>query len=325
MHSFVLQEKERRHNISTISDTVVIAESEALNPATSHESNTIMQKEAELAKAQIKASANIAAVLMKRNKKLEQAENEAIILQQATAATAALCNTTVLIFTAIAKRKAFQAAVESNNESAIQAAAADLIAQSWYVHVTHRRTRALQKRRRAFLERINACRIQSWIRAKFSHQRIATVRHIRASIAAEEILALQKQQDLYQEQVDRLKGVFLIYIAKRRYRQRLDKLPRIVVIDKIAVGTSYSSQQVLLARQSGCVGLESLHGSARNAVIARSKAEVLFKTKEDVFASNTVCHERCLLTGVTADSTLCVTLLNPTSFVQVNISFQTHD
>ena len=124
-------------------------------------------------------------------------------------------------------------------------------------------------------------------------------------------------------QLNRLSGVFLAYVAKRRFRQRLDKLPRIVVIDKIAVGTSYSSQQVLLARQSGCVGLESLHGSARNAVIARSKAEVLFKTKEDVFASNTVCHERCLLTGVTADSTLCVTLLNPTSFVQVSIYFQT--
>ena len=332
-HTVVLQEKQKRGIKLSSQEQSQAEQLLAASLSTEELALLVRQKErliaeaekkrtdAEVALVQSKANENIDVVLMNRNVVLEQQEQQEedgvmLAQEEGDSISINLSSTTVLL------SNAFQAAVESNDETAIQVAAADLIAQSWRNHVSYRRRRAQQKRRRAFLERINACRIQSWIRPKLAHLKFIANRRLRETIAAAEAQALVAQQEAM-AQLNRLSGVFLAYVAKRRFRQRLDKLPRIVVIDKIAVGTSYSSQQVLLARQSGCVGLESLHGSARNAVIARSKAEVLFKTKEDVFASNTVCHERCLLTGVTADSTLCVTLLNPTSFVQVSIYFQT--
>jgi hypothetical protein len=279
--------------------------------------------ELQLLAAQTSAAERMAAMMMQPSRAKEEAEVQAALRVQQDAIRNVLSESTFLILRGIAVRKAFERALycEEDNYEVLATAAKEFILYAWRFGLSYRRRQALLRARQLLVETHAVRRIQRSYRALLAHRRTATARNLRDSLqrAASHTVDLRKQERrLKRAQLPVLYDLCLARaIARFRFRRRLAKLQRVLVIDSVAVTSSYSSQQVVITKQEGLQHMPLLPGPARNAVLSASHAVSMYKTKENTFASNAVCHELCFVPNVTLHSNVVATLINPNCFVQV--------
>lgn len=278
--------------------------------------------EQELEAARAKAGADLAAMMLRRSREAENAAHEAELAAQADAARAVLSDSTLLVFTGVAKLKAFQRAKVGDDYVILAVAAAELIMHRWRTGRAQRLKMQLARQRQALIQNRSARRLQHWLRSEMSRRRAAKAHRLQQNLAAKEVEAntLRRQEKaLKRAAAAKLNDLVMSkLVARHRFRRRVSQMPRVLVIDRIAVSASYSSQFVIVTSQDGLTKLHNTQGAQRTAMLQHSTPLTLFKTKENAFASNSVCHERVIVTGVTDKTKLCVTLVNPICFVQVS-------
>jgi hypothetical protein len=287
---------------------------------------------AKIAAAKVKAGSNLAALMMSRSRQSQLAEHDAKMKAYNSVAKGVLSGATSLVLVGLAKHQRFKFARTAGDVDALRTASVDLIIHCWRLGVTRRRLAVLTVQRRRLVETQSVSRLQAWARVQLARRRAAETKRMQAHFALKEAEAarLRELEAERHRQIDaeaqlatyrRLRNFLVKFFALVRFRRRLTQLPRILLVDRIAVAASYASQQVILSTQSGLADLSGSQGSIRSKLLAQSKTETLYKTKENTFASNAVCHEQCMLTNVTARSNLCLTLVDPNMFVQVTFHF----
>jgi hypothetical protein len=283
---------------------------------------------AKIAAARAKAGSNLAALMMSRSRQSQLAEHDAKMKEHSTVAKGVLGGATCLVLVGLAKHQRFKFAKTSGDDDVLRTASADLIIHCWKLGVTRRRMAVLTVQRRRLVETRSVTRLQAWARVQLARHRAAETKRLQAHFAQKEAEAtrLRELQAERHRQIDadaqmatyrKLRKFLCKFFALVRFRRRLVQFPHILLVDRIAVAASYASQQVILSTQDGLGDLSGSQGAARSTLLAQSTTETLYKTKENAFASNAVCHEPCVLTNVTAGTNLCFTLVDPNKFVQV--------
>ena len=100
-------------------------------------------------------------------------------------------------------------------------------------------------------------------------------------------------------------------------RHRTAKLPHVLLLTNICTTELCSSQQVIAHIQRGLHDWATTAPEQRKALLARSKADVVFCSAPLEARHGKVFPDQCILSNVHSDDVLCVTLIKSNSYTQV--------